>query len=121
MVSSVNSVTVISFFLITGLSSYSSYTGIHACQSSTASVVCSTSLIYPIIFFANLINAEELELQSDEGRLQWFCHDEIKNLEMSFSAKYVMEHYQATGRFTDMLYAGATNENGVEFTELPEF
>ena len=25
------------------------------------------------------------------------------------------------GQFSDKLYAGATNENGVEFIELPEF
>jgi len=32
-----------------------------------------------------------------------------------------MEHYCATGQFSDKLYAGVTNENGVEFMELLEF
>lgn len=39
---------------------------------------------------------------------------------MPYTAKYVMEHYYVTGRFTDKLYVGVTNEMGVEFIELPE-
>lgn len=71
-------------------------------------------------FFANLKNAEELELQSDEGMLKWFHHDEIKDLEMSFSAKYVMEHYLEVGRFNQVLYGGIANGEKMVFTEMPE-
>jgi len=71
-------------------------------------------------FFANLKNAEELELQSDEGMLKWFHHDEIKNLEMSFSAKYVMEHYLEIGRFNQVLYGGIASGEEMIFTEMPE-
>ena len=45
---------------------------------------------------------------------------DIGILEMPYTAKYVMEHYCVTGRFTDKLYVGVTNEKGVEFIELPE-
>ena len=42
---------------------------------------------------------------------------------MPHTAKYVyvMEHYVSVGRFTDKVYMGAANENGVEFIELVEF
>ena len=72
-------------------------------------------------FFANLKEHVEEELSSNEGQTKWFSLDEISDLEMPYTAKYVMKHYCTIGRFTDKLYAGATNENGVEFTELPEF
>lgn len=48
----------------------------------------------------------------------------LKNLKRNktkYTAKYVMEHYCEIGRFSDKLYAGVTNEKGVEFIELPEF
>lgn len=50
-----------------------------------------------------------------------FSIKEIGDLEMPFTAKYVMKHYCSIGRFSDKLYTGVTNENGVEFIELPEF
>lgn len=46
---------------------------------------------------------------------------DISTLEMPYTAKFVMEHYCSVGRFLDKLYVGVTNENGVEFIELPEF
>ncbi len=42
-------------------------------------------------FFANL--KSEDELTSNEGICKWFWVDEIRNLEMPYTAKYVMEHY----------------------------
>ena len=72
-------------------------------------------------FFANLKEGVNDDLCSNEGDVKWFFIKEIGILEMPYTAKYVMEHYCATGRFTDKLYAGVTNENGVEFIELPEF
>lgn len=72
-------------------------------------------------FFANLKENISDELTSNEGNLKWFSIKEIGDLEMPYTAKYVMEHYCAIGRFSDKLYMGATNENGVEFMELPEF
>ena len=72
-------------------------------------------------FFANLKENANENLESNEGKLQWFPLNEIHGLEMPYTAKYVMEHYCAIGRFTDKLYAGVTNEDGVTFMELPEF
>jgi len=72
-------------------------------------------------FFANLKEHINDELCSNEGTLKWFSIKDIGALEMPYTAKYVMEHYCATGQFFDKLYVGATNENGVEFIELPQF
>jgi len=51
------------------------------------------------------------------------CEKSIRILPdgMCGTAKYVLNHYCTVGRFSDKLYAGVTNENGVEFIELPEF
>ena len=72
-------------------------------------------------FFADLKEHVKDDLASNEGKTKWFSMDEISGLEMPYTAKYVMEHYCTIGRFTDKLYAGATNETGVEFMELPEY
>lgn len=72
-------------------------------------------------FFANLKENVTDDLCSNEGDVKWFPVKDIGILEMPYTAKYVMEHYCVTGRFTDKLYVGVTNEKGVEFIELPEF
>ena len=72
-------------------------------------------------FFANLKENVTDDLCSNEGDVKWFPEKDIGILEMPYTAKYVMEHYCVTGRFTDKLYVGVTNEKGVEFIELPEF
>lgn len=71
-------------------------------------------------FFANLKDKVNENLTSTEGICKWFSLDEIQALEMPWSAKGVMEHFCNIGRFNDFLYVGATNSQGVEFTELPE-
>lgn len=72
-------------------------------------------------FFANLKENVTDDLCSNEGDVKWFSIKDIGILEMPYTAKYVIEHYCVTGRFTDKLYVGVTNEKGVEFIELPEF
>lgn len=72
-------------------------------------------------FFAELGETVNDDLISNEGRLEWFSIDEIRNLEMPHTAKYVMEHYVSVGQFSDKVYMGAANENGVEIIELVEF
>lgn len=72
-------------------------------------------------FFANLKENISDDLYSNEGNVKWFPIVDIHTLEMPYTAKFVMKHYCTTGRFSDKLYAGVTNENGVEFIELPEF
>ena len=72
-------------------------------------------------FFAELKEECDVNLESNEGNLKWFSLDELRDLPMPHTAKYVMEHYCEIGRFTDKLYVGATHETGVAFMELPVF
>ena len=72
-------------------------------------------------FFANLKEGINDDLVSNEGKLEWFSIKEIGELEMPYTAKYVIEHYFSMGQFTDKLYTGIANENGVKFSELTEF
>lgn len=69
-------------------------------------------------FFANLKSADELT--SNEGICKWFWVDEIGNLEMPYTAKYVMEHYCKKGRFTSEMYVGVSDGEKVEFIQMPE-
>ena len=71
-------------------------------------------------FFADLKEDVNADLVSAEGRLEWFALDETEGLDMPFTAKYVVQHYRTTGRFTDKMYTGVTTPQGVEFAELPE-
>ncbi len=71
-------------------------------------------------FFANLKSTVNENLTSNEGICKWFSINEICNLKMPYTAKYVMEHYCKIGRFTSDLYAGVSNGQGVEFIQLPE-
>lgn len=71
-------------------------------------------------FFADLAETVNDNLVSNEGEVKWFLIEEIRSLEMPFTAKYVIEHYCETGRFTNKLYTGVTNKDGVEFIELAE-
>ena len=73
-------------------------------------------------FFAELtanVNADKVA--SNEGELQWFDTAEIENLDMPYSAKYMLLHYLETGQYTDCLYGGNATADGVVFTELREF
>lgn len=72
-------------------------------------------------FFAELKNAEELPLENEEGKLQWFDFEEVNSLEMPFTAQYVVKHYLEEGRYTDKIYGGIANGEEVVFTELVEF
>ena len=70
-------------------------------------------------FFARL--KEDRELWSTEGNLRWMSFDEIPDLYMPVSAKHMILHYLETGRFTNLIYAGITQENGTSFIPLVEF
>ena len=70
-------------------------------------------------FFGRL--KEEKQLQSNEGMLRWVPYGEIPDLFMPVSAKHMILHYLQTGRFTDCIYAGITEETGTKFTEMKEF
>ncbi len=72
-------------------------------------------------FFANLKDEYLDGLVSDEGELKWFDLDEISDLKMPYSAKYMIEHYLTTGRENDKVYVGVADGAGVVFTALPEY
>ncbi len=72
-------------------------------------------------FFANLKDEYLQGLVSDEGNLKWFDLSEVSDLKMPYSAKYMMEHYLATGRQNDKVYVGVADGAGVVFTELAEY
>lgn len=71
-------------------------------------------------FFANLKENVDDHLQSNEGICKWFSMDEIANLEMPFTAKYVVEHFYSVGCTTDKLYVGIATNDTVKFLELSE-
>ncbi len=73
-------------------------------------------------FFAELKNGENLQLSSNEGDVKWFPLDaELNKFKMPFTAQYVIEHYLRLGKDTDKIYGGIANEEGVVFSDLPEF
>ena len=69
-------------------------------------------------FFAELDDSIPVSLNSTEGNLQWFSFEDIADLTMPFTARYVVNHYIYTGRFNDHLYGGIGNETGMTFIQL---
>jgi len=61
------------------------------------------------------------DLVSNEGELNWFSLKQLDELEMPYTARYVMNHYCSIGQYSDKIYTGVANENEVIFLELPEF
>ena len=72
-------------------------------------------------FFAELKDSFSGNLASNEGISKRFSLEEIGNLHMPYSARYMIDHYLATGLFTDELYVGGADGEAVRFTELPEY
>ena len=70
-------------------------------------------------FFARLKICREL--CSTEGNLRWASWDALPSLCMPISAKHMILHYAAQGRFDDALYAGITRETGTDFVPMTEF
>lgn len=70
-------------------------------------------------FFARL--KDKRELTSTEGNLKWVAYEDIPALEMPVSAKHMILHYLAVGRYDNALYAGITEAEGTRFTEMKEF
>ena len=57
---------------------------------------------------------------SNEGKCRWVDYAEIMSYDMPLTARYVMEHYLTTGRYTDRLYSAVSDGKGFQFTELNE-
>ena len=71
-------------------------------------------------YFANFANADQI-ITSNEGSLRWVNFNELSELNMPFTAKYMLEHYLKIGRHNDYLYGGIANGKEVIFTELMPF
>ena len=71
-------------------------------------------------FFAELKDSVDENLCSNEGECRWFSLDEIGDLEMPITAKYMMEHYYKIGRLDSKIYVGVTYPDKIEFNELIE-
>lgn len=72
-------------------------------------------------YFASLKDDVDISLDSDEGRLQWVPLSQVLEKDMPLTAKFMLEHYMAVGRFDDDLYSGVTTEDHMVFTKLEEF
>jgi len=71
-------------------------------------------------FFADL-RPEHYDLfKSSEGSCKWVDYAEIMDYDMPLTARFVMEHYLRTGRYTDCLYAAVSDGQGFQFTALAE-
>ena len=58
---------------------------------------------------------------SNEGRLEWHDMNALEHLPMPVTARHVVDHYLATGRFTDVIYGGITTAGGPVFAEMTDF
>ncbi len=72
-------------------------------------------------FFAELKEEVDPALCSNEGKTAWFDVCEVLSLKMPVTAKYMLEHYLATGRYDDAVYGGITQQSGMVFAEMPVF
>lgn len=71
-------------------------------------------------YFAALKDGTEVH-HSIEGRLEWHDLTALDALPMPVTARHVVEHYLAVGRFDDKLYGGITTAAGPVFAELTDF
>jgi len=58
---------------------------------------------------------------SNEGRLEWHDMSALAHLPMPVTARHVVEHYLAVGRYDDKLYGGVTASDGPVFAVLDDF
>lgn len=69
-------------------------------------------------FFAELKGGPDMPIQSPEGKLEWFPMEKVGDLEMPFTAKFVLDHYLPVGHRTDALYGGVADGEKVVFVEM---
>ena len=70
-------------------------------------------------FFGRL--KQKRKLASTEGTLRWVPYEEVPSLDMPVSAKHMILHYCAVGRFNKLLYAGITEKERTNFVPMLEF
>ena len=71
-------------------------------------------------YFAALKDGYDAQM-STEGRLEWHDLSALDDLPMPVTARHVVEHYLAVGRYDDKLYGGLTTEQGPVFAVLDDF
>ena len=67
-------------------------------------------------YFAQL--KTQRPLISNEGELRWFGLGEVDKLPMAYTARFMLDHWLAVGRSTDLIYSGTADGEKVAFTEL---
>ena len=70
-------------------------------------------------FFAELNKNHSDMITSNEGIAKWFPIDEINNLEMPYTARYVIEHYLAIGKSSRDIFVGVADGQKVQFVTMP--
>ena len=58
---------------------------------------------------------------SSEGRLEWHDMNALGGLPMPVTARHVVDHYLAVGRYDSNLYGGITTADGPVFAVLDDF
>ena len=71
-------------------------------------------------FFADLKPEHYTLFTSNEGKCRWVDYADIMSYDMPLTARYVMEHYLRTGRYTGDLYSAVSDGMGFVFTALRE-
>ena len=71
-------------------------------------------------YFAELKDGFDVN-DSNEGRLEWHNLNALDGLPMPVTARHVVDHYLAVGRFDDKLYGGITTADGTVFAVMDEF
>ena len=69
-------------------------------------------------FFANISNCDVTCPTSNEGITRWYALNELSNLPMPFTARFMIDHYILEGQYNNILYGGIANQDGVTFTPL---
>ena len=72
-------------------------------------------------YFAELNKDQSDMITSNEGVAKWFHIDEIINLEMPYTARYVIEHYLEKGRSSQDTFVGVADGNNVQFVTMPVY
>ena len=70
-------------------------------------LACTIYILAP--FFAMLNEEVSDDLVSNEGELNWFSLKQLDELEMPYTARYVMNHYCSIGQYSDKIYTGVAN------------
>lgn len=71
-------------------------------------------------YFAELKDGAAVN-DSNEGRLEWHDMNALDGLPMPVTARHVVEHYLAVGRYDDKLYGGVTTAEGPVFAAMTDF